>query len=78
MVTAKSMYYEHFRFRGCIYNWLNAEDPLACKKSDPQDSCCFDYDAFKQHVGDFPDATDGARQPFWCIEALYLVYAEEA
>ena len=43
--------------RTCIYNWLSAEDPLSCEKPRPRGPRSIDYDALKQHVVDFPDAT---------------------
>ncbi len=43
--------------RQCIYKWLNAKDPFASKKPGPRGPHRLDYDALKQHVADFPDAT---------------------
>ena len=43
--------------RTCIYKWLNAEAPLTCKKPGSRGPRSIDYDALRQHVADFPDAT---------------------
>ena len=43
--------------RRTIYNWLEAEDPFAYEKPGPKGPRRIDYDAFRQHVDDFPDST---------------------
>ena len=42
--------------RRTIYNWLEAEDPLASEKPGPKGPRTLDYDALQQHVAEFPDA----------------------
>ena len=43
--------------RTCIYNWLDAKDPLSRQKPGPRGPHRLDYTALKQHVADFPDQT---------------------
>ena len=43
--------------RRTIYNYLEAEDPFASDKPGPKGPRHIDYDALRQHVSDFPDAT---------------------
>ena len=43
--------------RRTIYNWLEAENPFAYEKPGPKDPRHIDYDALRQHVADYPDAT---------------------
>ena len=47
--------------RRTIYNWLEAEDPLTYEKPGPQGPRHLDYQALKEHVADFPDATQQER-----------------
>ena len=60
--------------RRCIYNWLNAEDPLAYKKPGPQGSRSLDAAALKQHVADFPDATQKERATHFGVSKHCIWY----
>ena len=60
--------------RTCIYKWLNAEDPLACKKPGPRGPRCLDYDALGQHVADFPDATQNERATHFGVSRHCIWY----
>ena len=62
--------------RTCIYNWLDAEDPLRCQKPGPRGPHRLDYNALKQHVADFPDQTQIERT-LRGFKELYLVCAEK-
>ena len=42
--------------RRTIYNYLEAEDPFACKKPGPKGPRSIDPEALRQHVSDFPDS----------------------
>ena len=61
--------------RQCIYKWLNAEDPFASKKPGPQGPRCLDYDDLKQHVSDFPDATQLERATHFGVSRHCIWYA---
>ena len=61
--------------RTCIYNWLNAEDPLSCQKPGPRGPRILDYDALKQHVVDFPDATQKERAAHFGVSRHGIWYA---
>ena len=61
--------------RTCIYNWLSAEDPLACEKPGPRGPRDLDYDALKQHVADFPDATQKERAAHFGVSRHGIYYA---
>ena len=61
--------------RTCIYNWLSAEDPLSCEKPGPRGPRDLDYDALKQHVADFPDATQKERAAHFGVSKHGIYYA---
>ena len=61
--------------RGIIYEWLGAEDPLTCKKPGPQKPRSLDYQALKQHVSDFPDATQQERAAHFGVSKHGIWYA---
>ena len=61
--------------RGIIYEWLDAEDPLTSKKPGPQGPRCLDYEALKQHVADFPDATQQERAAHFGVSKHGIWYA---
>ena len=61
--------------RGIIYEWLNAEDSLTSKKPGPQGPRCLDYEAVKQHVADFPDATQQERAAHFGVSKHGIWYA---
>ena len=60
--------------RRCIYNWLNAEDPLAYQKPGPHGSQSLDSAALKQHVADFPDATQNERATHFGVSRHCIYY----
>ena len=60
--------------RTCIYKWLNAKDPLSCKKPGPRGPRCIDYDALGQHVADFPDATQVERATHFGVSKHCIWY----
>ena len=61
--------------RGIIYEWLDAEDPLTSKKPGPQGPRSLDYQALKQHVADFPDATQQERAAHFGVSKHGIWYA---
>ena len=61
--------------RTCIYKWLKAEDPLACEKPGPRGPRELDYDALRQHVADFPDATQSERAAHFGVSRHGIWYA---
>lgn len=61
--------------RTCIYNWLSAEDPLFCEKPGPRGPRTLDYDALRQHVCDFPDATQKERAAHFGVSRHGIYYA---
>lgn len=61
--------------RTSIYTWLNAEDPLACEKPGPRGPRTLDYDALRQHVCDFPDATQKERAAHFDVSRHGIYYA---
>ena len=61
--------------RTCIYNWLDAEDPLSCKKPGPRGPHRLDYNALKQHVADFPDHTQIERAVHFGVSKNCILYA---
>ena len=61
--------------RTCIYNWLDAEDPLSCKKPGPRGPHRLDYTALKQHVADFPDHTQFERVAHFEVSKNCILYA---
>ena len=61
--------------RTCIYTWLNAEDPLTCGKPGPRGPRTLDYDALRQHVCDFPDATQKERAVHFGVSRHGIYYA---
>ena len=58
-----------------IYDWLKAEDPLSCKKPGPQGPRSLDYEALKEHVADFPDATQTERAAHFGVSRHGIWYA---
>lgn len=61
--------------RSSIYNWLAAEDPLTSKKPGPRGPYRLDSEAFKQHVADFPDATQIERAAHFGVSKHCIWYA---
>ena len=61
--------------RTIIYEWLAAEDPLTCKTPGPQGPRTIDYQALKQHVADFPDATQQERAAHFGVSRHGIWYA---
>lgn len=61
--------------RTCIYDWLNAEDPFRSKKPGPQGPRDLDYDALRQHVADFPDATQTERATHFSVSKHCIWYS---
>ena len=61
--------------RRTIYNYLEAEDPLACKKPGPKGPRTIDYDALRQHVADFPDRTLAERAHHFGVSPHGIFYA---
>lgn len=61
--------------QGIISEWLDAEDPLTSKKPGPQGHWCLDYQALKQHVADFPDATQQGRAAHFGVFEHSIWYA---
>ena len=61
--------------RRTIYNWLEAEDPLAHGKPGPKGPRRIDYDALEQHVADFPDATLAERAKHFGVSTNGIFYA---
>ena len=57
--------------RTCIYEWLKAQDPLASAKPGPRGPRCLDYPALKQHVADFPDATQNERAAHFGVYGIW-------
>ena len=61
--------------RRTIYNWLEAEDPLASEKPGPKGPRTLDYDALQQHVADFPDTTLAERAKHFGVSTNGIFYA---
>ena len=61
--------------RTCVYEWLKAQDPLASAKPGPRGPRCLDYQALKQHVADFPDATQNERAAHFGVSRQGIWYA---
>ncbi|RKU09004.1 hypothetical protein C6501_15770 [Candidatus Poribacteria bacterium] len=61
--------------RRTIYNWLEAEDPLAYEKPGPKGPRHIDYDALRQHVADFPDSTQMERATHFGVSKNCIWYA---
>ena len=61
--------------RGIIYEGLNAQDPLTSKKPGPQSPRSLDYQALRQHVADFPDATQQERAAHFGVSRHGIWYA---
>ena len=61
--------------RGIIYEWLDAQAPLTSKKPGPQGPRNLDYQALKQHVADFPDATQQERAAHFGVSRHGIWYA---
>ena len=61
--------------RRTIYNYLEAEDPFACKKPGPKGPRCLDYEAIRQHVADFPDSTLAERAEHFGVSPHGIFYA---
>ena len=61
--------------RTCIYTWLNAEDPFTRQKPGPRGPRTLDYDALRQHVCDFPDATQKERAAHFDVSRHGIYYA---
>ena len=61
--------------RTCIYTWLSAEDPLSRQKPGPRGPRDLDYEALKQHVVDFPDATQKERAAHFGVSRHGIWYA---
>ena len=61
--------------RGIIYEWLNAEAPLTSQKPGPRGPRCLDYQALRQHVSDFPDATQNERAAHFGVSRQGIWYA---
>ena len=61
--------------RGIIYDWLSAQEPLTSKKPGPQAPRNIDYQALKQHVVDFPDATQQERAAHFGVSRHGIWYA---
>lgn len=58
-----------------IYDWLAAEDPLACEKPGPRGPRTLDYEALRQHVAEFPDATQKERAAHFDVSRHGIWYA---
>ena len=61
--------------RRTIYNWLEAEDPFACEKPGPKGPRSIDYEALREHVADFPDATLAERAQHFGVSKHGIFYA---
>jgi len=61
--------------RRTIYNWLEAPDPFARAKPGPKGPRRLDYQALRQHVADFPDATLKERAQHFGVSAHGIFYA---
>ncbi|MDE0423878.1 MAG: IS630 transposase-related protein [Candidatus Poribacteria bacterium] len=61
--------------RGIIYEWLAAQDRLISKKPGSQGPRNIDYQALKQHVADFPDATEQERAAPFGVSKHGIWYA---
>ena len=69
--------------RTCIYNWLDAKDPLSCQKPGPRGPHRIpDYTALKlaedpetPHVADFPDQTQIERAAHFGVSKNCILYA---
>ena len=61
--------------RTIIYEGLASEDPLTCKSPEPQGPRTIDYQALRQHVVDFPDATQQERAAHFGVSRHGIWYA---
>lgn len=61
--------------RRTIYNWLAAEDPFAAEKPGPKGPRHIDYDALRQHVAAYPDATLTERAKHFGVSRNGIFYA---
>ncbi len=60
--------------RTCIYKWLTAQDPLLSEKPGPRGPRSLDYQALRQHVADFPDATQKERAAHFGVSRHSIWY----
>jgi transposase len=61
--------------RTCLYNWLDAKDPLSRQKPGPRGPHRLDSNALKQHVADFPDDTQIERAAHFGVSKSCIWYA---
>ena len=60
--------------RSTLYTWLNAEDPLVCKKPGPRGPRTLDLHALEKHVADFPDETQAERATHFGVSEFCIYY----
>ena len=60
--------------RATLYRWLNAQDPVAPRKTGPQHMRVLDEAALKKHVADFPDLTQSERAVHFGVSRSCIGY----